>query len=51
MPNKNGIPGETKDSQAIRKEINYWKMHNRKNRCSDFSEMSYWEVMCTNTAQ
>ncbi len=50
MPQKNGIPGETKDSQTIRKEIKYWKLQSKERKCSDFSEMSYWEVMSTNSA-
>ncbi|GGX06536.1 hypothetical protein [Aquimarina muelleri] len=50
MSQKNGVSGEKKDSQIIRKEINYWKAQSKKRKCSDFSEMSYWEVMSTNSA-
>ncbi len=50
MPQKNGIPGKNKDSQEIRNEIKYWKLQNKMRKCSDFSDMSYWEVMSTNSA-
>ncbi|WP_226294291.1 hypothetical protein [Aquimarina algicola] len=50
MPPKNGIPGKSQDSQEIRNEINYWKQQNIQRKCSDFSDMAYWEVMCTNNA-
>ncbi|MBQ0736242.1 hypothetical protein [Aquimarina celericrescens] len=50
MQIKNGIPGEKQDSHKIRKEITYWKAQSKERKCSDFSEMSYWEVMCTNSA-
>ncbi len=50
MSQKNGIPGNKKDSNTVRDEISYWKMQNNERKCTKFSEMSYWEIVSANSA-
>ncbi|RZS99835.1 hypothetical protein [Aquimarina brevivitae] len=46
----NGSVRKTEDAKKVKKEIDYWKKQRNKRKCREFEEMSYWEVMCTNTA-
>ncbi|MGY3792038.1 hypothetical protein [Aquimarina litoralis] len=41
---------KTENSKKIKTAIDYWKKQNEKRKCTDFSEMSYWEVVSTNSA-
>lgn len=38
------------NSKKIKTAIDYWKKQNEKRKCTDFLEMSYWEVVSTNSA-
>lgn len=46
----NGMVRKTEDAKKVKKEIEYWKKHRNNRKCREFDEMSYWEVMSTNTA-
>ena len=46
----NGMVRKTEDAKKVKKEIEYWKKHRNDRKCREFDEMSYWEVMSTNTA-
>ncbi|SHI42434.1 hypothetical protein [Aquimarina spongiae] len=50
MSYKNGIALETKTSKKLRNEIDRWKNQQKARKCTDFSDMSYWEIKTTNTA-
>ncbi|GGX29291.1 hypothetical protein [Aquimarina muelleri] len=50
MIQKAGIPGVNNDSGRVRKEISYWESQNKKRKCTEFSEMSYWEVVSNSNA-
>ncbi|SHJ12075.1 hypothetical protein SAMN04488508_105392 [Aquimarina spongiae] len=50
MSNKNGISNKDKTAQDLRTEINYWKNKRNQRTCKQFSKMSYWEVVSTNSA-
>ncbi|MEB3345973.1 hypothetical protein U6A24_10905 [Aquimarina gracilis] len=50
MSYKNGISSDSKKSKELRKEINYWKLKTNQRKCKEFSQMSYWEMITTNTA-
>ncbi len=50
MSQENGIPGKSKDSNKVRKEISYWANQRNTRKCTEFSEMSYWEVVSTSNA-
>lgn len=40
----------TKDSKKVKNEIDYWKRERESRKCTEFSEMSYWEVVSTSNA-
>ena len=46
----NGILSTSKESKKVRKEIDHWKKLRNSRKCTEFSEMSYWEVVSVNTA-
>lgn len=50
MPNKNETSQTNKNSRQLKTEISYWKTQNEKRKCTNYSEMSYWEILSTNTA-
>lgn len=50
MPKNNRITDRTECSDFIEKEINYWKKNITRRKCTEFSQMSYWEVVSTSNA-
>ena len=50
MSYKNGISSDSQKGKELRKEIDYWKNKTNQRKCKEFSQMSYWEMITTNTA-
>ncbi|MFD2565363.1 hypothetical protein [Aquimarina rubra] len=50
IPQQNGRTIKTKDGKKVKNQIDYWKTKINSRKCQEFSEMSYWEVVCTSNA-
>lgn len=50
MSSKNGISSTSRNAKNLRNEINYWKKQKNNRKCTNYAEMSYWEILSTNTA-
>lgn len=50
MPQKNGIPGTSKESKKIREQIRYWKDKRTEKTNAASNTTSYWEILSSCSA-